>query len=232
MSELVVQESRLKTFQREHPCVLPIAGAVILGGVAGAVGGTLAVKGMTQKALFALLAKGAVAAKPTLPYLLNQVGPGIVAAKPFAFGVANASSVTAGTTSAALGSVVPLTAAVGAVGGGAAGVGVVQGKVRSVQSKLKEQTAQTETLGVQVHKLKEEMTVVTTKVQVVDVTDLEQIRGIGPVFAKRLNDAGVHTLTDLVTKTEAELETIIGKSRAGAMFDPVVWITEAQQLLA
>ncbi len=59
---------------------------------------------------------------------------------------------------------------------------------------------------------------------------LEQINGIGPIFAQRLNEAGIYTIAALATQTPEALEAIIGTTRAGALFNPATWIAEAEQL--
>jgi len=41
--------------------------------------------------------------------------------------------------------------------------------------------------------------------------NLQAINGIGPVFAKRLNEAGIHTFEQLSRVTPNEMEKILGK---------------------
>jgi predicted flap endonuclease-1-like 5' DNA nuclease len=40
--------------------------------------------------------------------------------------------------------------------------------------------------------------------------NLQDIKGIGPVFAKRLNDAGIHTFKELSQLTPMKMEKILG----------------------
>lgn len=61
---------------------------------------------------------------------------------------------------------------------------------------------------------------------------LERIHGIGRVFAQRLREAGIHTISDLAAQEPTTIETIIGQTRAGAMFEPQAWIAEAKSLMA
>ncbi|UCG24202.1 MAG: hypothetical protein JSW55_19120 [Chloroflexota bacterium] len=55
---------------------------------------------------------------------------------------------------------------------------------------------------------------------------LEEINGIGPVFANRLNDAGIYTYAALASCTPEELQEITGVTR----WDPADWIAEAKIL--
>lgn len=56
--------------------------------------------------------------------------------------------------------------------------------------------------------------------------DLTQIKGIGPTYAKRLQDAGLMTYTDIVNTSAEQLRDI---TRATGS-DPADWITEARSL--
>ena len=53
---------------------------------------------------------------------------------------------------------------------------------------------------------------------------LEEIRGIGPVFAKRLNEAGILTFTQLAESEPIELREIVGSTP----WDTAEWIEEAR----
>ncbi|MGH2536148.1 MAG: helix-hairpin-helix domain-containing protein [Candidatus Promineifilaceae bacterium] len=55
---------------------------------------------------------------------------------------------------------------------------------------------------------------------------LEQINGIGAVYARRLNQAGVHTFNQLAALSSDELRAITGARR----WDPAEWIGEARRL--
>ncbi len=50
---------------------------------------------------------------------------------------------------------------------------------------------------------------VSASVNLID--DLQQIRGIGPVIAKKLNDAGITTFAELADLTVTQLEEIVGE---------------------
>lgn len=60
------------------------------------------------------------------------------------------------------------------------------------------------------------------------VSPLQQIRGIGPVYARRLQEAGIHTLADFLGRTPEQLRQITGTSqRQGG---PDIWLAEAEKL--
>ena len=55
------------------------------------------------------------------------------------------------------------------------------------------------------------------------VDDLSLIQGIGPAYAKRLNEAGIKTFADLASADPEHLREVTGVSR----WDPNDWITQA-----
>jgi predicted flap endonuclease-1-like 5' DNA nuclease len=57
---------------------------------------------------------------------------------------------------------------------------------------------------------------------------LEEIKGIGPVFANRLNEAGILRFEQLASTPADELARITGVTR----WDPADWIVEAANLAA
>ena len=56
--------------------------------------------------------------------------------------------------------------------------------------------------------------------------DLTVIRGIGPVFAHRLNQAGIYTFSQLATLKPEEVQSITQVTR----WDPADWIAEAKSI--
>ncbi|MGD8805435.1 MAG: helix-hairpin-helix domain-containing protein [Chloroflexota bacterium] len=67
------------------------------------------------------------------------------------------------------------------------------------------------------------------KKQPLPVSDaLEEIKGIGPIFANRLNAAGILTFEQLAATPADELTRITGVTR----WDPADWIAEATELAA
>jgi predicted flap endonuclease-1-like 5' DNA nuclease len=133
----------------------------------------------------------------------------------------------------------PLT--VGVVGGGAAGVGATRYQVRQAQDALAAQSAQTaaveaersqlaDALSAAKANLSELQTKLAAQPAVQTVQDqLEAIKGIGRVFAQKLNAAGIYTFADLAAQTPDRLRAIIGTARAGSMVQPADWIQQARQ---
>jgi predicted flap endonuclease-1-like 5' DNA nuclease len=56
---------------------------------------------------------------------------------------------------------------------------------------------------------------------------VQELRGIGPVYARRLNDAGIHSVADLASHTPEQLSQIVGlrESQHGR---PTAWLAQAQ----
>ncbi len=130
----------------------------------------------------------------------------------------------------------PLTA--GAVGGGAVGAGVMQRQVNAVKDLLQKQTAQTTAYQAEAARLQQTLTNIATPKADAPANQpgrptvqdpLEQIRGIGPVFARHLNAAGVFTFADLAAQTPEQLRAIMASARANRLFNPQAWIDEARQ---
>jgi predicted flap endonuclease-1-like 5' DNA nuclease len=59
--------------------------------------------------------------------------------------------------------------------------------------------------------------------------NLEVINGIGPVFARRLHAAGIHTFADLVAASPERLLEIV--QAAPGLADPDSWREQAGQLV-
>lgn len=58
--------------------------------------------------------------------------------------------------------------------------------------------------------------------------DLTQINGIGPTFARRLNEAGIYSFAALAAATPEQVKEITKVANWQA--DPVDWIVAARQL--
>lgn len=237
--------TQVETFATEHRELLKTAGIVTAAILVGGVGGYLLAKGV-------LVAKGAVAAKTgaaAAPVLTTQSAASGVATLQNTATLLN-NSIAGGTAlvdkisalfSTISANAVPLTA--GVVGGGAAGVGATRYQVNRVKDELNEQVAQT--AAAQAEKTSLENALATAKATLNELQDrlagqtappvvqenLEQIKGIGRVFAQRLNAAGIYTMADLATQTPERLQEIIGTSRAATMVQPADWIQQARQLL-
>ena len=61
---------------------------------------------------------------------------------------------------------------------------------------------------------------------------LEEIVGIGPVFAARLQSVGIHSFTQLAALSPEPLLEIMASSRGGHLVDAAAWIEQARQLAA
>ncbi len=67
------------------------------------------------------------------------------------------------------------------------------------------------------------------QVFVTDRDSLEEIHGIGPIFAERLNEAGIYTFDELAGLTPTEIQEMIGAERWQELA-PEDWIREAASL--
>ena len=67
-----------------------------------------------------------------------------------------------------------------------------------------------------------------TQVFVRESDPLEDINGIGPAYARRLNEAGVYTFEQLSNLNEKRIIEIINPRRFQEI-DPEAWISEARQ---
>ncbi|MEZ4734844.1 MAG: DUF4332 domain-containing protein [Caldilineaceae bacterium] len=235
--------TQVETFATEHSEFLKTTGIVTAAILVGAAGGYLLAKGVW-------VAKGAAAAKTaTVAPLATQGATGGAATMQNTVALLN-NSIAGGTAlvdkfSALFNTLstnaVPLTA--GVVGGGAAGVGATRYQVQRVKNELNEQAAQTAVA--QAEKVYLENALATANANLAELQSkqaaqaappiiqerLEQIKGIGRVFAQRLNAAGISTLADLAAQTPERLQEIIGTSRAATMVQPADWIQQARHLL-
>ncbi|MCL4267413.1 MAG: hypothetical protein KJ069_29820 [Anaerolineae bacterium] len=95
-------------------------------------------------------------------------------------------------------------------------------KLVEMQARLKEAEKQTATL-------QEKMTAVQHTFDYTGKNQLQLIRGIGPAYARRLNEAGVLTLEDLA-KCAPEQITEIVQPKKWQHVEPEEWIREAKAL--
>lgn len=78
-------------------------------------------------------------------------------------------------------------------------------------------------------------TLPTLPIEPTDVTDfimqdnLEAINGIGPVYASRLQAAGIQTFAQLAELTPEDIRKIIGPVRSEHLIEVEKWIAEARQ---
>jgi len=91
--------------------------------------------------------------------------------------------------------------------------------------KLKLATAEAEVKRLQ---SKTSETVYQAERVYIKADQLVDINGIGPVFAERLNKAGIYTFADLAAQSPERINKIISPKNWQAI-DPAAWIAEAQQ---
>ena len=194
----------MKSINLPSPSLNNTAGIVAIGAASGALAGFvgLAAYGM-------LVGKGAVA---------------VWAAK-------TAAGTVGGSGVGWLQLLIPTSA--GALGGGASGVGVakkvVNQQVQEVSEKLEAEAVE----------LRRQLTLLETRVESkqipaqtvnADEIKLECIKGIGPKFARLLQEAGIHDLRDLAQANLDELRTLLESSSGGQMAKVDSWISQAQAL--
>jgi predicted flap endonuclease-1-like 5' DNA nuclease len=64
--------------------------------------------------------------------------------------------------------------------------------------------------------------------QINQVDDLQHITGIGPIYAERLNDAGIYTYAQLAQLTPEQLQTIV-QPEEWQNFNAERWIVQAKE---
>lgn len=219
---------RLQQWSAEQQLPLQTVGLVVLAGTTGMVVGVIAAKGI-------LATKGATAVGAALTQHTGTAQSAAAILTGATTLPAKASALFQLLTQNAL----PITA--GAVGGGAAGVGVMQGQVRRAEKRLDEQVAQTAAAQVEANRVQSALHSAETQLSQrqspvapsasVAPNPLEQIQGIGPVFARRLHEAGIVTLADLATQTPEQVRAIAVTVRGGKLVNVQSWINQAQQMV-
>lgn len=66
--------------------------------------------------------------------------------------------------------------------------------------------------------------------KIVTPDDLKTINGIGPTFAKRLNEAGITTFAELAALSPDRLQEIVS-AQNWQRIDPSAWIEQAKSLM-
>lgn len=102
-------------------------------------------------------------------------------------------------------------------------------RVADLRTAVVEETAAVEPDAVEVADVAEVADLADVATAVVQ-DDLTQISGIGPVYARRLNAAGILTFADLAGRDPADLRRIVGLQPWHAA-DPSDWIAQAQARL-
>lgn len=219
---------RLEQWSEKNHIPLKTVGLVALAGATGMTIGVIAAKGILASkgvaAVGAALAQNGATAQSAASILTGATTLGGKAAALFGLLTHNA---------------LPIT--VGAVGGGAAGVGVMQGKVRRVQEELDAQVVQTTAAQAETSQMQDKLN--TAEAQLNQLQSqlaesphpaapdpLEDIQGIGPVFARLLREAGIVTFADLAAQTPEQVRAVVASVRGGKMVNAQAWIDQAQQL--
>lgn len=95
---------------------------------------------------------------------------------------------------------------------------------QTLQMKLQSAEAEIKRLQLKVDQSGDKVQVMYKKAD-----QLEDINGIGPAFARRLNEAGIHTFADLAAQSPERITEIISPKNWQAI-DPEGWIAQAGQL--
>ncbi len=109
------------------------------------------------------------------------------------------------------------------------GIGVVIGGVLKWQIDRRINTKKDETLAEELATLKAELNRLKSDNSKVS-GELAQIKGIGPFFAKKLNEAGIDTISELANSSPEAIIAIIAPEKGTSLADPKDWIKQAQAL--
>ncbi len=141
----------------------------------------------------------------------------------------------------------PLTA--GVLGGGAAQAGLNRRQRRRTEGRLGELLSRVTTLQEDAQQLREQVhsiaswidefqagqtrsaTMAAPALAGTSANPLQEIKGIGEIFARRLNEAGIFTFADLLARTPDEIQGIVAPGRVNAMIDIEDWFAQARRLL-
>ena len=102
----------------------------------------------------------------------------------------------------------------------------IAGNLRNLQIKVDVTQTEKQRLQSALEESKKHVRLVYAKAD-----QLEDINGIGPAFARRLNDAGIHTFADLAAQPPERIKEIISPKNWQAI-DPAGWIAQARQFVA
>jgi predicted flap endonuclease-1-like 5' DNA nuclease len=138
------------------------------------------------------------------------------------------------------GNLAPLAA--GTIGGGAAGLGLAARKSAKAAKGLQEQALQIDALNAQAGRIEQALNTAASNLEALKAQAtrpnapasapakeaLEDIHGIGEVYAERLRKAGIHSFAQLAAATVGRVRDIIG--RGSHLTDDNIkdWIEEAR----
>ncbi|MCA9955552.1 MAG: hypothetical protein KC434_12570 [Anaerolineales bacterium] len=101
----------------------------------------------------------------------------------------------------------------------------------SVKQELATAQEKLQTADKRIRKLQDTVEDVHTKISYSGKNELQLIRGIGPAYARRLNEFGIHSFSELAECQPEQIATIIKKKNWQAV-DIQDWIDEAKALAA
>lgn len=106
-----------------------------------------------------------------------------------------------------------------------------QGRVREAADQQQVLHKKLQSAEAEIKRLQSKVDEAGEKIQLVykKADQLEDINGIGPVFARRLNEAGIYTFADLTAQSPEKIREIISPKNWQAI-DPEGWIAQARQL--
>lgn len=104
-------------------------------------------------------------------------------------------------------------------------------EAESVRSKLEEAKAKLQTADQHIQKLQDSVEDAHVMMSYSGKNELQLIRGIGPAYARRLNEFGINSFSDLAKCAPEQIATIIKKKNWQAA-DIQDWIDEAKALAA
>lgn len=99
------------------------------------------------------------------------------------------------------------------------------------EEKVAEAKARLATAQTKLSTLRNKMTQMESHLEYSGKNELQLIKGIGPTYAKRLNEIGVMTLADLSKQDPVRVATVV-QLKPWQNHDPVEWIEEAARLSA
>ncbi|MAU01133.1 MAG: hypothetical protein CL608_28655 [Anaerolineaceae bacterium] len=104
-------------------------------------------------------------------------------------------------------------------------------EAKAVQQQLTVTEEKLQTADAHIQKLQDTMEDVQTKMNYSGKSELQLIRGIGPVYARRLNEFGIQSFSDLADCKPEQVASIIKKKNWQAV-DIQTWLDEAKALAA
>jgi predicted flap endonuclease-1-like 5' DNA nuclease len=135
--------------------------------------------------------------------------------------------------------------AAGVLGGGATHIGLHRRQNKRTRGKLGELLAAVTEQRQEITSLRDQISTAVARIDQIEEVlaaqpvpptaapssgdALEAIKGIGPVFARRLREAGILTFSDLTKLSAEEIQAIVAPGRASHMFDIEDWIMQARQ---